>query len=815
MPSFSCAAPTGAFGTSHFSSCRSPSSSSSTWRARPPARGTFRRSRLWKQGLWLLLGFSLVAAPWLFYFWRELGTAPFLRAIFFVGTNFESFYYLAYPPLGRWELALFAGAALIVAAGFLARRFPPPRWLAPAALVVAAAGGAAVWFFSPPPMVEGFQASVVMRMRHLAFGLVLLVAWAGLLAYLFRELGPRAEEEATSQGKLLVALLSGLLMHMRLYPRTDFMHLVPAAPGLFVVAAWLLFRLATLWGDALAGSPGGRRLVRVLVAAPLYVLVFVWVAPALGRIEYLARAYLGRDGEAVVRLGSERASLVVEPAAGRLFRDLSRTVGYLRERSGPEDYVFTFPALDLLLFLSGRQNPTRHGYFFPGWPGHDVEAEVIDDLETRPPRYVVALHDHPMYFLGAPLYYFQLRRYVRERYELERRIGTFDILRPRGSSEDLPVVQAPETLLADTASWRRELRRLRGATRRRLDYALGRIAAGEEPLEVLGGLDAEAQRLFARMVRKSRSRGGAEVLARALAALPLEPRVRELFVRVVVEVGDVTALFPLVDSFRSNDALERMAVAGIFFGILSRTGMEEYWYVPDSQDEVEAIAERMQPERLAVWMENPWENYAVRWLAVFLAGYRQEEFLVVPLVGLLGNSGMFSPLRVEAARSLARHGIGGEIAGPLGRLLAEDRFLVPELLLDLYSRAPEEVRPVVERRMADPDTQVRSLAFWIAVATRDPAFREAFENAAFDPFPEVRMASVWGLGQLGFPESVRPFLEDPDDRVRAFARRAVEGASKALAARWSGSPAEDASGPGAPRVRRVGVSGTPGENGSG
>ena len=55
-------------------------------------------------------------------------------------------------------------------------------------------------------------------------------------------------------------------------------------------------------------------------------------------------------------------------------RDL---IQYLRDTTRPGEPIFAFPALPMVYFLSGRDNPTRHDYFLSNNVGADEQLEVI------------------------------------------------------------------------------------------------------------------------------------------------------------------------------------------------------------------------------------------------------------------------------------------------------------------------------------------------------------------------------------------------------------------------------------------------------
>lgn len=705
-----------------------------------PAAGLLRDLTL------LGLGFAALIVPWVTWYWMQLGTWPFLRAILFVGTNFDRFYYLPYPHLGLWEIgigAAFAGLALV---GVLLRRRLLP--LAPllAAGALAAAAAAVLFWLSPPPMVEGFQASVVTRLRHLAFGLVLAIEWTAIAVYLARPGSLRAEAPASGSRlartpPVTLLLLSGaVLMHMQLYPRTDFMHLVPACPLVLVLGAWLLDRLTRLWASP-APSRLGRGGVRLAMLAPVYALVLVLVAPALARIDYLVRSAGGSD-DALVRLEADNAPLVIEPAAGRTFLGLSALTRFLRANTPPGDHVFAFPAIDLVSFLAERHNPTRHGYFYPGWPGHEVEAEVIGELGAVPPRWIVSLHDHALFFMAAPLYYYSLRDYVTAAFVPAARIGIFDVLAPRGAApprvpaEELPPVQS---------LWARELAHNRGPVSDRLAEALAAVPEGDVDAlaAALLPLDAAAQRRFVQLVRKSRSSLGAAALARLLPVPGLEPTVRELLVRVVAEVGDLTAAPALLTALQDPSEAIRIAAAGDLYAITSRGWLEDSWWVPREHAGLDSLRPLVSVPMLAQWIDDPWSLFTLRAAAIHLAGRLGLEDTAPFLVRVAASAEDNSGFRMNALNSLDQLGLAAPYVPIAGHLMRLDTIVSPALLVRLYRRDPDLGRPVLRAAMQSFSPDERVAAYWVAAAVADAALDDLLERGLTDPEEQVRLASAW------------------------------------------------------------------------
>ncbi len=757
--------------------------------ARRQAREAAPFSR-WCNLLVLGSGFALVTLPWTLYFWSRLGTWPFLRAVLFLGTGFDRFYYVAYPAIGVWGIGTAGVFVVSVAIGVLLRRRVLPPGLVVAVLVI---GGlaAAVWLVRhPPPMVEGFQASVVMRVRDVAFVVVLMTEWAAVLTYVVQSwrgrvfavaVAPDDGEGSTRLGALLILIVSGVLMHMQLYPRTDFMHLVVAIPGVLILAAWLLHLLAELWARGLTASLPRRRLIAAAVTAPLYLLVLVMIVPALDRIAYLARAWWSHDETALVRLDSRRAPLVVEPAAGRAFLALSTTTRFVREHSRPDEFVFTFPALDLVCFLADRQNPTRHGYFFPRWPGHDVEAEVIDALQVRPPRFVVPMHYHALFFGSAPLYYFSLRQHIINRYRLEQRIGGFDVLTATHDPGDgAALLPADDDSLAETVQlWQRELAHRRGTPARTLAAALTALPPAATPWDLanlLAALQPPQQQLLAELIRTSRSEAGAAAIAMFLENHQVAGTFHEYLIRIMTEFGDGRAVVPLLGWLPNAETRDRAAIAGVLLIIAQKINLADYLYAQSNPRELAGITPVLNAQQLIKWIDNPFEFYGLRFFAISMAGAQRDAVVVPFLARVLGDANESAELRLAAASSLVKLGFGRQVLpAMINQLHSEDLFAA--LVVAAYDTDADEARGAIAEAMSEWNDAPRTTAYWVAAAVRDPQLREQLRDGLRDRVPEVQMAAVWGLANLGDAGSagaLQGLARGGNDQVAAFARRALQ-----------------------------------------
>ena len=149
----------------------------------------------------------------------------------------------------------------------------------------------------------------------------------------------------------------------------------------------------------------------------------------------LAPAFRGAAAAVVVAAFAARlwqyASIEAAPIAGTagmlsarepLGREIEELAKTVRERTGEGGGLAVFPEGELLNFLSGRPNPIRHKLYLPGYLTADNEAEVLRELEARPPAAVV-LWRRPVTEYDRALfgddYGVAIRRWIEDHYALE------------------------------------------------------------------------------------------------------------------------------------------------------------------------------------------------------------------------------------------------------------------------------------------------------------------------------------------------------------------------------------------------------------
>lgn len=136
----------------------------------------------------------------------------------------------------------------------------------------------------------------------------------------------------------------------------------------------------------------------------------------------------------------------------------SALADYLAAETEPAEQIFVWGLDPLIGFLSRRQIATRFIYNFPlvsAWARPEYRDELLLQLRARPPAVFIVTHrDRLPWVTGhnrdsyeALMDISSLRQFLLENYELETRIGSYDVLRRMNSDELLPVRGLPAELV--------------------------------------------------------------------------------------------------------------------------------------------------------------------------------------------------------------------------------------------------------------------------------------------------------------------------------------------------------------------------------
>ena len=389
------------------------------------------------------VSFLVPTSLWVIPVLGKLGVEGFARDVLLIGSNAARLYYEAPEAPQRYALAVVGTAVGLAGGGWLVRK----RLVSPTILIVfaiAAAAVAAVLTALYAVMPESAWLSVSFQLENSAYWLAPLVHAAGLtmLVVSARRSRPLGAERA-----LAVIVPCAVAMYWQVFPRTDFMHVVISVPLTMVLGTWLLVRVSEWWIEgAWPMRLPSRRIVYAAGASIVAMLVVLETGPVLvSGVRCLAR------GEMVI--DTERVRACIDPEVSDDLKSFDAAVRYLRQHAQVSEAALPFPAVAGLLFTAALSSPVPHDYWFPGRPSHEDEQRMLETIRGHPPRLVVTLNDGWTFFLDAPEYFLDLRRFTVENYRLTARFGRFDILARNDIAASLPSVreEAPRATPLDSA----------------------------------------------------------------------------------------------------------------------------------------------------------------------------------------------------------------------------------------------------------------------------------------------------------------------------------------------------------------------------
>jgi hypothetical protein len=646
-------------------------------------------------------------------------------------------------------------------------------------------------------MPQGFAAAIVGEVELGAFALTLIVHWLALIALALRAKSGEARDKR--DGFELILLCFSVFMYLQVYPRTDFMHWITAAPLSLVVGVGLLSRIAERWGEA--ATRAGRAVVASAFIAPFLFAVLVRAAPRVAAVATDENGAVGRPPS--VQLQSERARVWMNLGRTPRYGDLDNVVAFLREHTEPGEEIFTFPVLELVSFLSDRHSSTRRGYFFPRSPGHDEEAEAVASLIERKPRYAVVLNDHVPYFVHAHMYFYDIVDYLTEAYRPHASFGPYVVLRRRDADADadsVVAVSVPRTSMTPPAWLEEGLASTDAAVRTATLAKADALLVERFQPDIVAALEDTDPAVRDRAVWTLRHSLDPEIggaLAHAAGEGRLSPREQVLALRIADHHMNAEGVAHLLALARDAKGRVQQEAKRDFYSASVLERAAEYWQKGDDSPSLRRI-EPLSPEAartLRRWIEDPTEPADVRGAAIWAAAelpdeqvqlaLRRSRLLEPPAPASEDSRSATEPatedviLRAVAAYETA---LRGTPAWSITEALAVLRFeagdleyLIPRLVMRTYDRSADHDRQLAEA-LAAGDPRVRREAGWLAAVIGGPQTLDAVVSNLRDEDPKLRASAIWALhrrGETQYKDDIEHLRNDSDSTVRQFAERAT------------------------------------------
>ncbi len=707
--------------------------------------------------------FVAINAPWLLYYCIDLGVPTFLKRVLFYNSGYEASYFVNHLPVALPLTIVFAVmAALRFAPAVLTRRgIAPDRVLAVVFPLSVAALIAATQLRAMP---EGFVRAMNMPFEFFAPGVTVAFHWLGLATWI--GMASDDESDRSSQYAFGVVLIAAVFLYLQMYPRADFGHWVGAMAASGCLAAAVTARVLRHWRGE---HPTARKTPEVLGAmAALFILCLF---PAVRAVHVLSVTLEpGALGRNVVRSQSTKVPVWSNAGASSWYADVDALSGFVQSHTEPDEKVFYFPALGTISFMGDRRNPTRHVYFFPGWPGREVEAEVIAWLRRSPPPLVVIGQYPQLYFSNAHAYYHVLKQYLEREYQPVARLGRFLVLGRHGDERfaDGPVrtiMTFEESGPPDSVRILREgLASPDPAVRLHAVDQAGRWyvrSYSQLLIEALDDPDEAVRNSAVWALHRTRSSAvGCALLEGALESR-FSARAYTLALRLgSLNVDDESCLDVILAMEASTDSFVRNTSIIAIATLLSRTRVEEHWIggrfgLPDSVDRVPVSIERIEH-----FLRAPELNPVLRDLAVYLAG-RSDDVRAEALLLEASRDLELPRLRVNAMWKLVEKGQGEKVL---------DRAL--EHLGIGVAMAPAVVHKAIEQTADGParlaefirtaSGEARTAALWVAAALEGGTqpqeladVAQVLADALDSPIALERAAAAWSLGNVADPHPQR------------------------------------------------------------
>lgn len=733
--------------------------------------------------------FAIVNLPWMASVLARLGAQRFAVDVLFLGAGFENFYYLAYPPTAPLALLLLGGAV----AAYVA----PPRLrrvgIAPDLLVALAplpAIVALVYLGTHATMPDGFIAAVASEAER--FALAVTPCGHALVLLLCASVVGSPQRDRLATLHLTVLSIAAIFMYMQLYPRTDYMHWVTAAPLSFVVGGAVTQRIAMRWAE-------GVSRVRQAIVGAVFALPFVGYV-ALRAVGAFSGLYVFVDGGLTpvpqVTLDNARAAVHVNAGRSPRYRDLARVADFVAKNTAPGEEVFTFPALDVVSFLADRHNPTRHGYFYPRWPGHDWEAEVVADLMSKRPRLAVVLWGHAPFFVEAPVYYYALTSYLDDEYRLLTTIGPYAVLARRdaattrgesGTAREAAAKTDSGIAPSDVDAARRFVETGSAAELRAYEAVM--LERGTPTLRKLLRHEDQAVRDAAvEALRHARDPETANALLSGVLAGRFSSRESLIAVRAVGNGADGRSLGQLLRLLRHPDPriVDAAKTAMSYVGMHGTAAT--YWPGDSSGDSAAAMptlpAQRALRKVLFATIGDPFADPRLRWTAIWATRALSDDEAARLLTEIAEDSDADGAVR--AALQLAERGrANAAIAHRVATLLAYDDMYAPRALYSMVSadgaRSGEtdftrKVSRVVREAVRSGSPVAVREASWVAAGLGNPQVESALKDNLGAADRELVKAAIWGAERANAKQRLPRLRElqlHGDYQIRAFADRAV------------------------------------------
>jgi HEAT repeat protein len=251
-----------------------------------------------------------------------------------------------------------------------------------------------------------------------------------------------------------------------------------------------------------------------------------------------------------------------------------------------------------------------------------------------------------------------------------------------------------------------------------------------------------------------------------------------LLVRSLGEFGDTRTLDYLTTRFAEQPTRRMRSETGRALAFVTARLLAVPNVLTGTPPAEGTLAVTIPPETLMAWLEDTKLRRRVGAYAAIVLGRTGRREALPLLRSMLGERKQ-GWLQASVARALV------DLDAPdapcdLATLLESPQLAVqthvPNMLLELGARRPDEVRRCLETALADEDEPQRQESVaWIAGVLRDQGLVAPLARLASTDDGPARLAALWALGEIGDTRgasAVSAALDSDDAMVRDFAGEA-------------------------------------------
>jgi len=220
--------------------------------------------------------------------------------------------------------------------------------------------------------------------------------------------------------RIAFILVLSMLFYLQSLTRTDIYHFLITIAPFFVLCGWSVRAVSKAVGDTV-GKFYGSQLAAVVSGRGVLVAAGLIVG---GVLLYVKPVFLPCPAEATREVLLDRGGVCLTLQRAGSLEDI---VKMLQKKAKLSQSILCLPYQPMFYFLSGRHNPTRWNYIWPGDQTPEEHQALINQAKSDPPAVVVIIYESDIQSYAPAII-----DYVHREYKATYDIGVLTVYSPLG-----------------------------------------------------------------------------------------------------------------------------------------------------------------------------------------------------------------------------------------------------------------------------------------------------------------------------------------------------------------------------------------------